>query len=1472
MMRQFVPCRPGELQFSSPNMPDHPLHPLEALLRERIVVLDGAMGTMVQQYRLNEAAYRGDRFQDWKGKDLKGCLEILLLTKPDVIDEIHRRYLEAGADIIETNTFSGTTIGLHDFLFPGEPESGRKDSEFFQKVVDDPQLRDLVREINLKAASVARHAADLVANETGSRRFVGGSIGPLPVTASLSPDVNDPSFRAVNFDQIRQAYQEQAAALLEGGVDLLLVETIFDTLNAKAAIAAITELFEKIGRTVPLIISGTVTDRSGRILSGQTVEAFLTSIAHADPLVVGLNCALGPGEMEPYIEELAHGTSRYVSAYPNAGLPDPLSPTGFPETPESLAPQLEKWARNGWLNIVGGCCGTTPEHIKLIAGAVRDLPPRRVKFPIPGSARASRANFGAPAEISSDISYSKRRLPHFDRPWGKYAVTFSTRERRLSTPAERDIVLQSILYGAEHGQYELYVAAVMPDHVHLLFEPQVKSGGDGDETIFWSLSEILHGIKASTAHRINKESGQSGPVWEKESFDRLIRSESDLQEKFEYICRNPWDSGAAEQGEDYPWLWTPEMSSAMAPKTAREARALPGEDDRAANSALQLSGLEPLNITPEMGFVVIGERTNITGSPKFSKLILAGDFEAALVVARQQVNGGANILDVNMDEGMIDSEASMTKFLHLIGSEPEIARVPMMIDSSKWSVIEAGLKCVQGKPVVNSISLKNGEEEFLRQAAQVKRYGAAVIVMAFDETGQADNYQRRIDVCARAYRLLTEGAGIAPSDIIFDPNILTVATGLEEHRNYAVDFIEAVRWIKANLPGARTSGGVSNISFSFRGNNAVREAMHAAFLFHAIQAGLDMAIVNAGQLAVYEEIEPELKTRVEDVLLNRRDDATERLVEFAEQVKGGEKTPIEKEAWRHEPVEERLSHALVKGIVDFIEADTEEARQKFSRPLQVIEGPLMAGMSVVGDLFGAGKMFLPQVVKSARVMKKAVAYLLPFMEAEKRADAKPQARIVMATVKGDVHDIGKNIVGVVLQCNNYEVIDLGVMVPAAKILETARERKADVIGLSGLITPSLDEMVHVAQEMEREGFTLPLLIGGATTSRAHTAVKIAQHYRASTVHVLDASRAVGVVSSLLSDDSREAFDKQTRQDYARLREEHAAKSQEKKLITLEEARANRTPIAWDGYTPPKPEFLGRQVYSSDSGGKAITLDDLIPYIDWSPFFHTWELRGRYPAIFDDPVVGKQARELFDDAQELLNRIRTEKLLTARGVFAFWPAKAIGDDVEIYSDENRTKPLTTFHFLRQQMKKPAGQFNHSLADYIAPDSLDYLGGFAVTAGIGADELAAKFAADHDDYNAILTKALADRLAEAFAEFLHHEARVAWGFGRDEQLSQDELLREKYRGIRPAAGYPASPDHTEKRTLFDLLDAEKQTGITLTESFAMHPGASVSGLYFSHPDSKYFGVGKIADDQVRDYAKRKDVGVDYVEKWLGPNLGR
>ncbi len=942
-----------------------------------------------------------------------------------------------------------------------------------------------------------------------------------------------------------------------------------------------------------------------------------------------------------------------------------------------------------------------------------------------------------------------------------------------------------------------------------------------------------------------------------------------------------------------------------------------------ASAILHLSGLEALDVTHDFGFVVVGERTNITGSPKFSKLILADDFEGALVVARQQVEGGANILDVNMDEGMIDSEAAMTRFLRLIGSEPDISRIPIMIDSSKWSVIEAGLKCVQGKGVVNSISLKAGEEEFLRQARLVRRYGAAVIVMAFDEKGQADTVERKTEICARAYRLLTEQIGFPPNDIIFDPNILTVATGIEEHNNYAVSFIEATRWIKANLPGARVSGGVSNISFSFRGNNTVREAMHSAFLYQAIQAGLDMAIVNAGQLAVYEEIEPSLRELVEDVLFNRRPDATERLVEYAERVKSKGKVSAKDEAWRSAPVEERLSHALVKGIVEHIEADTEEARQKTKRPLDVIEGPLMAGMSVVGDLFGSGKMFLPQVVKSARVMKKAVAYLMPFMEAEKQADSKPQGRILMATVKGDVHDIGKNIVGVVLQCNNYEVIDLGVMVPAEKILETARERKADIIGLSGLITPSLDEMVHVAQEMERQQFRLPLLIGGATTSRAHTAVKIEQHYSESVVHVLDASRAVGVVSALLNPEAKAKFDTTTRADYERLRSEHAEKTREKKMLTLEQARANRLTIDWS-YEPPAPEFLGvrtvttapgsagcqpavagslpatecdaaavtggasRQTAETDglaarapqrsgdapqTSADAITLETLVEYIDWSPFFHTWELRGRYPAILDDEVVGTQARELFADAQHLLQQIVSEKLLTARGVFGFWPVNSSGDDVEVYRDEKREEVVARFHFLRQQMQKPAGQSNYCLADLVAPKSSgkrDYLGGFAVTAGIGADELAKKFQADHDDYNAIMTKALADRLAEAFAEYLHEEARMAWGFGREESLTKEDLIRERYRGIRPAPGYPASPDHVEKRTLFNLLGAEERTGIALTESFAMHPGASVSGLYFSHPEARYFAVGKIERDQAQDYARRKGEPLKEIERWLGPNL--
>src|SRR5229473_3366290 len=1250
------------------------VHPLEAILRERIVVLDGAMGTMIQRRKLSEQDYRGKRFRDWKGKDLKGCLELLNLTQPQVVEEIHTEYLDAGADIIETNTFNATTIGLHDFLFQGEPASGRKDQEFFQRVVNDVDLRALIREMNTSAATIARRAANRVGEETKTRRFVAGSIGPLPVTASISPDVNDPSFRAVTFDQLRQTYFDQVSALIEGGVDLLLVETVFDTLNGKAALFAVADVFERAVKKLPLIVSGTVTDKAGRTLSGQMVEAFLISIAHAQPLVVGLNCSLGPDEMNPFIEEIARVAPTYVSAYPNAGLPDPLSETGFPETPETLAPKLKRWAENGWLNLVGGCCGTTPDHIRAIRAAARDCKPR----------------------------------PEAD------------------------------------GHY-------------------------------------------------------------------------------------------------------------------------------AQSETLQLSGLEPLNITPEMGFVVIGERTNITGSPKFSNLILNGDFDGALAVARQQVQGGANILDVNMDEGMIDSEAAMTRFLNLIASEPEISRIPIMIDSSKWSVIEAGLKCVQGKAVVNSISLKNGEEEFLRQARLIRRYGAAVIVMAFDEQGQADNFQRKIDICTRACKLLTEGAEFPANDIIFDPNILTVATGLEEHRNYAVDFIEATRWIKANLPGVRVSGGVSNISFSFRGNNAVREAMHAAFLFHAIRAGLDMAIVNAGQLAVYEEIEKELRERVEDVLLNRRDDATERLVDFAENIKAKGKSRVKDEAWRGQPVEERPKHALVKGIVDYIDIDTEEARQKCKRPLDVIEGPLMAGMSVVGDLFGAGKMFLPQVVKSARVMKKAVAYLMPFMEAEKMAMAasgqvvKAQGKILLATVKGDVHDIGKNIVGVVLACNNYEVIDMGVMVPCEKILERAKAEKADMIGLSGLITPSLDEMVHVAREMERQGFKLPLLIGGATTSRAHTAVKIAPHYSEPVVHVLDASRAVPVTTSLLSDEGKSAFVAQHRADYEALRKAHSTPGLT--VVSLEAARKRRTPIEWRAEDLPTPAFTGVRVLDN------FPLATLRDFLDWTPFFHTWGLKGVYPRILEHEGQGVQARQIFTEANALLDVIIEKNLITARGVYGFFPASAVGDDVELYTDGTREKVLERFHFLRQQSNKEGSEPCRSLADFIAPKETglpDHIGAFAVTSGIGLKELCDRFRAEHDDYNAIMAEAIADRLAEAFAECLHKRVRDEWGYGCAEGLSNADLIHEKYRGIRPAPGYPACPDHTEKGPLWRLLDVQANTGMLITESFAMWPGSSVSGLYFAHPESRYFSLGKIDRDQVADYSERKGMTVAEVERWLGQNL--
>jgi 5-methyltetrahydrofolate--homocysteine methyltransferase len=1212
-------------------------------LAHRILILDGAMGTMVQRFRLQEEDYRGDRFAGHP-ISLKNNNDVLSLTQPQIIEQIHREYLAAGADIIETNTFNATAISQEDF-----------------------GLQKLVAEMNRTAAQLAKAAVvECMTEDPSRRRYVAGSIGPLNRTLSISRDVNDPGKRDVTWQQVTGAYGEQAQALLEGGVDLLLVETTFDTLNLKAALFAIEEVFAKVGYRVPLMASGTITDASGRTLTGQTTEAFWISISHAPLLSVGLNCALGPKELRPYIEELSRVAPIYVSCYPNAGLPDPLSPTGFPETPESLAPQLKEWAELGWLNIVGGCCGTTPEHIAALAKVVRGLPPRK--------------------------------LP----------------EKKIQT---------------------------------------------------------------------------------------------------------------------------------------------------------RLSGLEPYQFGST--FTVIGERTNITGSPKFSKLILAGDFDGALAIARQQVEGGANVLDVNMDEGMIDSEATMRKFLNLIAAEPDISRLPIMVDSSKWSVLEAGLQCIQGKGIVNSISLKEGEEKFRVQAELVRRYGAAVVVMAFDEKGQADTFERKTEICSRAYRILVDEVGFPPEDIIFDPNILTVATGIEEHNAYAKAFIDATRWIKAHLPYCQISGGVSNISFSFRGNNAVREAMHSAFLYHSIRAGMDMGIVNAGQLAVYEQIPPDLLELVEDVLFDRRKDATERLVDFAERVKQTTKAEVKDEAWRSSDVEERLAYALIKGIVDYIDVDTEEARQKYPRPLSVIEGPLMKGMSIVGDLFGSGKMFLPQVVKSARVMKKAVAYLMPFMEKEKETspERRSQGKVVIATVKGDVHDIGKNIVGVVLACNNFEVTDLGVMVPAERILEEARKRNADVIGLSGLITPSLDEMVHVAQEMERLGYTEPLLIGGATTSRAHTAVKIAPNYSGPVIHVLDASRAAGVVSSLLSDDLKPGFTAKNAEDQNKLRIEFQQKTASKALLSIEVARERKEPIDWSTAQIDRPSFCGASSIASQP------LDELVPYIDWSPFFHTWELRGRFPAILDDPEVGPQARQLFEDAQKLLQDIVNSRLITAKGVYGFWPANSAGDDIEVYGDESRSDVLAVFHMLRQQMDKPSGQFNHCLADFIAPKSSgrgDYLGAFAVTAGHGADELARQFEADHDDYNAIMTKALADRLAEAFAEHLHERARREWGFGAKEKLSKEDLIRESYRGIRPAAGYPACPDHTEKRTLFDLLQAEKATGIRLTESYAMWPGASVSGLYFAAPNAKYFGVGKIGRDQIQDYRVRKGLPLEEVERWLGPYL--
>ena len=1229
---------------------------LQRLLCERIVILDGAMGTMVQQRKLDEAAFRGARFAQWQGKPLKGLNDLLNITQPEIIEDIHRQYLEAGADIVETNTFNAQSTSLEEY-----------------------GMESLAYEISRAGADCARRAVEKVEKARPGRVcYVAGAIGPTTKMSSISTDVNDPGARGATYDGLVTAYSEQINGLLDGGVDVLLVETIFDTLNSKAAFFAIQKVFEERGistlpygtnissngkKTVPILASVTfIQAGSNRGVTGQTVEAFWDSISQVPLLSVGLNCALGPKELRPLIEELSQIAPIYLSTHPNAGLPNPLLPTGFPETPETFAPQIRDWAQQGWLNIVGGCCGTTPPHIKAVADAVKDLPPRKV--------------------------------------------------------------------------------------------PAVE-----------------------------------------------------------------------------PYL--------------------------------RLSGLDALTVRPDSNFLNIGERTNIAGSPKFAQFIKAGDYDSALTIARQQVENGAQVIDVCMDEGMIDGVAAMTRFLNLIASEPDISKVPVMVDSSKWEVIEAGLKCLQGKAIVNSISLKEGEEKFLRQAKLVRRYGAAVVVMAFDERGQADSFGRKIEVCQRAYDLLVQKAGFAPQDIIFDPNVLTVATGMEEHANYAVDFIRATEWIKKNLPLAKVSGGISNISFSFRGNNVVREAMHSAFLYHAIRAGLDMGIVNAGQLAVYDEVPKDLLELVEDVLLNRRADATERLIKFADSVKQKGKAETVEDEWRKDTVEKRIEHALVKGIVDFIEADAEEARQKLGKPLAVIEGPLMDGMSVVGDLFGAGKMFLPQVVKSARVMKKAVAYLQPFMEAEKQSSgSKKEAagRIVLATVKGDVHDIGKNIVGVVLACNNYEVIDLGVMVTCEKILSTARETKADIIGLSGLITPSLDEMVHVAREMEREGLKLPLLIGGATTSKAHTAVKIAPNYHEPVVHVLDASRAVPVASSLISGEQKPKFAAQVREEYEKLRSQHAGPKA--KLVSLEQARANAPKLKFDDL--PQPEFAGSRTVTP-------SLKELIEVIDWSPFFHTWELRGVYPKILQHEKHGEEARKLFADAQKLLEKIVSENLLEPRGIYGLFPANRAGDDVEVYTESSRSKTLTTFHFLRQQIAKEDGTPNWCLADFVAPKGApDYIGGFAVTSGHGLEALVKKFKADHDDYNAIMAEALADRLAEAFAEWLHRRVRREWGYGKNEKLSTEELIDEKYRGIRPAAGYPACPDHTEKKILWQLLDVEKTAGIKLTENFAMWPGSSVSGLYFAHSDSKYFAVSKLDRDQVSDYHLRKGMTVSEVERWLGSYL--
>ncbi len=1223
------------------------LEKIRSLLEKRILVLDGAMGTMIQRHDLEESDFRGERFRD-HSHEVKGNNDLLTLTQPEIIGEIHRAYLDSGCDIVETNTFNSNAISQADYGMEG-----------------------LVYELNVEAARLARRACDEYTAKNPDRpRFVAGSLGPTNKTLSISPEVNDPGFRAITFDELAAVYLEQIRGLVDGGADILLLETVFDTLNCRAALFAIDEFSREAGKAYPVMISGTITDQSGRTLSGQTTQAFWISVSHAKNLLaVGLNCALGAQQMRPFIEELSRIAPVHVSAHPNAGLPNEFGE--YDETPQEFFRLIEDFTRSGFLNIVGGCCGTTPEHLRLVADSVSNIPPRK------------------PPEKS----------PH-----------------------------------------------------------------------------------------------------------------------------------------------------------------------------LQLSGLESVVLTPESNFMNIGERTNVAGSRRFAKLILEGDLEKALGVARSQVNGGAQVLDINLDEGMIDSEEMMPKFINLMAAEPDIARLPFMVDSSKWSVIEAGLKCLQGKGIVNSISLKEGEETFREHARKVLQYGAAVVVMAFDEKGQADTFDRRIAICERAYRILADEIGFQPEDIIFDPNILTVATGMEEHNNYGVDFIRAAEWIKKNLPGAKVSGGVSNISFSLRGNNAVREAMHAAFLYHAIRAGLDMGIVNAGQLEAYEEIPEDLLERVEDVILNRRPDATERLIEAAERVKdSGRKSEKEQLSWREESVEERLKHALLRGIVVYNEEDAEEARLKLESSIEVIEGPLMDGMNVVGDLFGEGKMFLPQVVKSARVMKKAVAYLVPFLDEEKAKsnDTRKASKVLLATVKGDVHDIGKNIVGVVLSCNNYEIIDLGVMVSCQDILDTAIREKADFIGLSGLITPSLEEMAFVAKEMERRNFKVPLLIGGATTSRKHTAVKIAPNYTAGTVHVVDASRSVSVVSSLVNDARKRSFLSDVSEEYEKIREDFSGKKRADSL-TLDAARANAFRADWKGYEISAPGSPGITAL------RDFPLGTIRNFIDWSPFFRVWEMKGKYPDILNSPQAGKEAKSLFEDANILLDRIIREGLLTANGVIGLFPANRAGaDDIEVYADERRGEVLARLHMLRQQAEKRAGNPNRSLADYIAPRESgvrDYIGAFAVTAGLGAGDLAGRFEREHDDYQSIMVKALADRLAEAFAECLHELVRKKyWGYAADEDLTIEDFIRERFRGIRPAPGYPACPDHTEKRTLFALLDAEKNTGIALTESCAMTPPASVCGLYFAHPESRYFAVGKIERDQAEDYARRKGLALGEVERWLAPNLG-